>query len=273
VLIVDGFNNHDWEKTTKLTREILEESDLFNISVSTFPLGNDSAIQKWNPQFHNYDVVIQNTNNIKDKTVRWPEAVEKQLENYVSKGGGLYILHSANNSFDHWKEYDRMIGLGWRKPDAGVSLEIDSAGNVIRIPVGEGRGTYHGPKIDLVIKKLIDHPINKDFPDEWTTPHTELYKYARGPAENVTVISYAQDTATLRYWPVEWVIAYDKGQVYNSSMGHLMHKETYPDRYKCVGYRTCLIRATEWLAKGETTYPIPKKFPDKDSIVLCEIKE
>jgi hypothetical protein len=121
VLIIDGFSNHDWKQTSNLTKRILEETKRFKVSISTTPpTMDDPAWASWNPRFEAYDVVIQNTNNIKDTILRWPRKIEEQLEKYVSKGGGLYILHSANNAFPHWKEYDRMIGLGWRSRQTGL---------------------------------------------------------------------------------------------------------------------------------------------------------
>ena len=133
VLIVDGFSNHDWKQTTKVTKWILEQSGKFKVDVTTF--NGDSLQQKsWHPDFNKYDVIIQNTNNINDPKLRWPRNAELALENYVHKGGGLYILHSANNAFIHWKEYDQMIGMGWRPKNVGYALEIDSLKNIIRIP-------------------------------------------------------------------------------------------------------------------------------------------
>ena len=125
VLIVDGFSNHDWKQTTALTKWILEASGLFTVSVSTIP---SDSIQRlhWTPEFKDYAVVVQNTNNIHDTTLRWPVHAERSLEKYVKAGGGLYILHSANNAFSHWKEYDKMIGLGWRPATVGYALEIDA---------------------------------------------------------------------------------------------------------------------------------------------------
>lgn len=272
VLIVDGFSNHDWQQTTKETREILERAGLFSVSVSTYPLhAGDSSVEKWNPEFSKYDVVIQNTNNIGNKEIRWPKNVEKQLEEYVRKGGGLYILHSANNAFDHWKEYDLMIGLGWRPKEAGIALEIDSLGKILAIPAGSGQKTFHGPRIDVVVEKYSEHPINSGFPAKWVTPSTELYKYARGPAENISILSYANDTITHKNWPVEWTIKYGEGRVYNSSMGHLWKDEKYPDRFRCIGFQTTMIRATEWLASGNTTYPVPDNFPSEHSISLRQM--
>ena len=268
VLIVDGFSNHDWKQTSKLTKLILEESGLFKVDISTIPADSTDR-QLWNPSFQQYAVVIQNTNNIQNQSLKWPRKVEVKLEEYVAKGGGLYILHSGNNAFPHWKEYDKMIGLGWRPKDMGYALEIDQDKNIIRIPPGEGQGTGHGDRFNAKIQILNRHPINKGFPDLWQTALTEVYHYPRGTAENITVLSYAYDsTATKKMWPVEWVVRYGKGRVYNSSMGHLWKDEIYPKSYRCIGFQTTMIRVTEWLATGKTTYPVPENFPTEDKISL-----
>ena len=269
VLIVDGFSNHDWKQTTLVVKMILEKSGLFNITISTSPSEpGDPEWSSWRPVFEDFDVVIQSSNNIHNKEIRWPEDVEKALENYVKSGGGLYILHSANNAFADWPEYNLMIGLGWRSPEEGIALQVMENGLIKEIPRGEGKKTYHGPRNDEVIYLLNDHPINSGFPKAWLTPNMELYKFARGPAENVTVLSYARDDETGINWPVEWTIAYGKGRVYNSSMGHLWKGETYPPSIRCVGFQTTLIRATEWLATGKTTYEMPSDFPTESEISL-----
>lgn len=265
VLIVDGFSNHDWKQTTKVTRWILEESGLFTVDVSTIP--SDSVERsKWQPAFTKYAVVIQNTNNIHNPRLKWPASMEQALEKFVRDGGGLYILHSANNAFPHWKEYDKMIGLGWRPTSTGYALEIDNDKNIVKYAPGKGQGTGHGDRFNALIQILNRHPINKNYPDQWQTANTEVYYFPRGPAENITVLSYAYDsTTTQRTWPVEWVVSYGKGRVYNSSLGHLWRGETYPPAYRCVGYQTTAIRATEWLATGKVTYVVPPDFPTKDS--------
>ncbi|WPU92411.1 ThuA domain-containing protein [Mucilaginibacter sabulilitoris] len=267
VLIVDGFSNHDWRQTTKQVKKILDKSGLFEVAVSTAPgTVNDTAWATWDPGFKNYDVVIQNTNNIQNPSLRWPRRIEEELENYVSSGGGLYILHSANNAFAHWDAYNRMIGMGWRSKETGYALYIDKNKAVQRVPPGEGEGTFHGNRSDLLIHKLNSNPINKGFPNEWVTPDIELYKYARGPAENVTILSYAFDAETNKNWPVEWVVKYGKGNVYASSMGHLWSGDIYPVSYRSIDFQTILIRATEWLAKGKVTYPVPANFPTRSTI-------
>lgn len=268
ILIVDGFSNHDWKQTTLLTKRILEESKLFTVDVSTVP--TDSIERDgWKPAFSNYAVVIQNTNNIQNPNLRWPRSVELELEDYVKNGGALYVLHSGNNAFAHWKEYDKMIGLGWRPATTGYALEIDKDRNIIRIPPGTGNGTSHGNRFNAVIQILNRHPINKGYPDQWKTASTEVYNYPRGAAENLTVLSFAYDSAvTKKMWPVEWIVSYGKGRVYNSSMGHLWKDEIYPVSYRCIGYQTTVIRVTEWLATGKVSYPVPANFPSADRISL-----
>ena len=68
VLIVDGFSNHNWQQTTRMVRRILEDTDLFHIDVSTSP--DSVAWDTWRPRFADYDVVIQNTNNIGKSQIR-----------------------------------------------------------------------------------------------------------------------------------------------------------------------------------------------------------
>lgn len=270
-LIVDGFSNHDWRKTTEVIRSTLTESSLFEVAVSTSPSEpDDSAWAEWRPRFADYDVVILNMNNIRRPELRWPRAVERALEEYVREGGGLMAFHSANNAFPHWAEYDRMIGLGWRGKDHGVALELSAEGAIRRIPPGQGEKTSHGPRQDTVVVRRTDHPINRGMPRRWKTPDIEVYTYARGPAEKLTVLSYGRHNATSAYWPLEWTVEYGKGRAYSSSFGHVWASdEGVPDRVRCVGFRTTLIRAAEWLATGSTSYPVPADFPTADAVSIA----
>ncbi|MEK6481390.1 ThuA domain-containing protein [Catalinimonas sp. 4WD22] len=273
VLIVDGFSNHDWKQTTAVTQWILEESGYFEVEVSTIPADSNERMS-WLPQFSDYAVVVQNTNNIQDTRVRWPAQAEKALERYVEKGGGLYVLHSANNAFPHWQAYDEMIGLGWRADTVGHALEVKADEQVVRHAPGEGKGTSHGERFNALIQILNRHPINEGYPEAWQTVNTEVYSFPRGPAKNLTILSYAYDsTDTQKMWPVEWLVSYGKGRVYNSSLGHLWTGETYPPAYRCVGYQTTVIRAAEWLANGKVSYPMPPDFPTRDSPRLREAKD
>ena len=224
---------------------------------------------EWRPAFSDYNAVVLNCNNLNRPEIRWPRQVEQDLEAYVGGGGGLLIFHSANNAFPHWPEYDRMIGLGWRNNDHGPALQLDPDGTIRRIPAGEGEGTSHGPRQDTVVIQLNDHPITHGTPERWMTPDIEVYTYARGPAEELTILTYGRHIASDSYWPLEWVVRYGQGRVYNSSFGHIWESdEGVPDRVRCVGFQTRLIRAAEWLATGAVTHPVPEDFPTAYAISL-----
>jgi type 1 glutamine amidotransferase len=267
-LIVDGFSNHDWQRTTAIVRRILEGTGRFEVGVSTSPPTKEAAgWDTWRPAFADSDVVFVNCNSLGGRPT-WPRDVEVALERYVREGGGLYILHSANNAFAHWPEYDRMIGLGWRGKDAGFALTVADDGSLTRIPPGEGSGTSHGPRVDAVIHVLGQHPIHAGYPRAWKMPQVEIYTYARGPAEELTVLSYAHDAKTEKNWPMEWVVKYGRGSVYNSTFGHVWAGDDNPASTRCVGFRTTLIRAAEWLATGRVTWPVPADFPTQDTMRL-----
>ena len=269
-LIVDGFSNHDWRKTTGFIKATLAGTGMFEVEVTTTPGDSDDpAWGSWRPTFSGFGVVIVNWNNVRRTELRWPDPVERALEAYVRGGGGLLAFHSANNAFPHWAEYDRMIGLGWRDKDHGVALQLDAEGAIRRIPAGEGEKTSHGPRQDTVVIRLADHPITRGTPERWLTPDIEVYTYGRGPAEELTVLTYGRHVATNRYWPLEWVVSYGSGRVYSSSFGHIWGNDVgIPERVLCVGFQTGLIRAAEWLATGAVSYPVPDDFPSEAAISL-----
>ena len=100
-------------------------------------------------------------------------------------------------------------------------------------------------------------------------PDIEVYTHARGPAEELTVLSYGRHIASDTYWPLEWVVDHGQGRIYSSSFGHIWKTDNgLPDRVRCVGFQTSLIRATEWLATGAVSYPVPDDFPSEDAVRL-----
>lgn len=268
VLIVDGFSNHDWKKTTELIRGILEPTGLFRVDVSTSPpRGATEGWDRWRPRFQDYDVVLQNTNDIGGGP-SWPKEVQTAFENYVRDGGGVFIFHSANNAFPNWSAYNDIIGLGWRNKNQGVALTIDDQQKVVTIPVGEGGNTGHGPRIDAVLTRIADHPIHDGLPKRWKTPGLEVYFYARGPAKELTVLSHAFDPKTKMNWPIEWVVHYGKGRVYNSTFGHVWKGDEQPASMRCVGMQTILVRALQWLARKPVDFHVPKDFPTAEKMSL-----
>ena len=268
VLIVDGFSNHDWQQTTALIQDVLKPSDGFEVSVSTAPQSTNAGDwAAWRPKFSKYDVVIQTCNDISHGP-KWPEPVKKDFADFVRNGGGVYIFHSAENAFVGWKEYEQMVGLCWRKADYGTAIRVNEDGSLVRIPPGEGSGTSHGKRGDVLVTRLGDDPIHAGMPRAWLSPDMEVYFYARGPAENVNVLAYARDSKPGQgmLWPVEWTTTYGKGRVYVSTYGHVWRGDVQPPAMRCAAVQTIIPRAVQWLAQRPVTVPVPQDFPGTNAV-------
>jgi type 1 glutamine amidotransferase len=266
VLIVDGCSNHDWRLTTRSIRAILEPTGLFDVAVSTSPPTKASpGWDEWRPKFRDYDVVIQTYNDL-GGGAPWPADVRTDFEAFVREGGGVYVWHAGNNAFANWPEYNRIIGLGWRRKDQGVALQIDDNEKVVRIPSGEGLNTSHGARFDALIVRLGDHPIHQGMPRRWKAADIEVYNYPRGTAEEVEVLSYANDVVRTKLnWPIEWTVTYGKGRVYTSTLGHVWKGDVQPVTVRDAGVQTLLVRALQWLAKRPVTFPVPGDFPSESA--------
>ena len=262
VLITDGCSNHDWQLTTRAIRAILEPTGLFEVSVSTAPPAAAApGWDTWRPKFSDYDVVIQHYNDI-NGGAPWPAGVQAAFEDFVRAGGGVYVWHAGNNAFPDWPAYGRIIGLGWRKKDQGDALQVGDDGTIVRIPSGEGANTGHGKRFDALVVRLGDHPIHAGLPRRWRAADIEVYHHPRGAAENVEVLSYANDLVRTRLnWPVEWTVTFGAGRVYTSTLGHVWKGDVQPVTVRDAGVQTLLIRALQWLAQRPVTYLVPPDFP------------
>jgi type 1 glutamine amidotransferase len=268
VLIVDGFSNHDWKLNTALIRGIIEPTGEFSVTVSTSPPTRESpGWDAWKPGFKSFDVVIQTCNDINGGPA-WPASVQQDFEAYVRDGGGVFVWHSGNNAFADWPAYNEMIGLGWRPKTFGDAIVVKENGELERIPAGEGRATGHGDRKDTVVRRRGDHPVHAGMPLEWKTPDIEIYHHARGPAKNLEVLSFGYDPVTRMNWPLEWTVAFGKGRVYTSTFGHVWKGDAQPERMRCAGVQTILVRALQWLAGRPVTWKIPQDFPTKDKMSI-----
>lgn len=268
VLIVDGFSNHDWRQTTAQLRAIIEPTGLFEVAVSTAPeTSTNTGWDVWRPKFSDYDVVIQTCNDI-NHGPSWPEPVKRDFEDYVRNGGGVYIFHAAENAFKGWTEYEKMVGLCWRNKDYGTAIRVGEDEKLILIPPGAGGNTDHGKRGDVLVTRLGDHPIHAGLPRAWLTPDMEVYYFARGPAENLQVLSYARDSNPQLgwLWPVEWTVKYGRGRVYISTYGHVWKGDVDPAGMRCAAVQTIIPRALQWLAGWPVDYPMPADFPGPNAV-------
>ncbi len=264
LLIIDGQNNHDWRAMTPPMKKFLEETGRFAVDVATTPDKNAPKEQwdQFRPDFSKYDVVLSNYNG-----EPWPDEVQKALEDYVSGGGGLVIVHAANNAFPGWDAWNKMIGLGWRGPDFGDRITVNDQGEVVRTPKGEGPGAGHGPQHEYKIEvRKPEHPVMKGMSTTWMHPKDELYHGQRGPAENMTILATAYSSTdkggTGTNEPMIWTIPFGKGRVFTTVLGHVGGGAT--EAIRCVGFETVVARGAEWAATGKVTLPIPKNFPTEE---------
>ncbi|MDZ4799871.1 MAG: ThuA domain-containing protein [Bryobacteraceae bacterium] len=264
VLLVDGINNHDWRAATDSVRKLLLATGRFKVDVSTSPAANapQSAWDEWRPSFSGHDVVIVNFNGgHKADGIRWPAPVEAAFEKYVRDGGGAVVLHAANNAFLTWPAWNAMIGLGWRDRSFGPGLAVSDDGKVDVVPQGTGLDPGHGPRHDFAVHVLNRrHPITKGMPPVWFHPSEQLTHGQHGPAEQLTVLTYAASEISHRNEPMDWVRTFGKGRVYTTMLGHTWAKEANPNM-DCAGFQTLFARGVEWAATGRVSIRIPSDFP------------
>jgi type 1 glutamine amidotransferase len=261
LLIVDGQNNHNWKGTTPVMQRWLTESGRFTVDVATSPPAKQD-MSGFKPKFADYNVVLSNYNGDE-----WPAETKKALIDYVKGGGGLAIIHAANNSFGNWPEYNRLIGLGgWggRNEKHGPYVRFRD-GKIVRDET-PGSGGHHGRQHPFqVVVRDAEHPITAGLPTAWMHSNDELYDKLRGPAENMTVLATAfADPATGgsgEHEPMIFTIGFDEGRVFHTPMGHS------PESMHCVGFITTLLRGCEWAATGKVTLTeVPKDFPTADKV-------
>jgi type 1 glutamine amidotransferase len=259
VLIIDGQNNHEWQKTTPLLVKALKESDQFVADVVTTPAAGEDMM-RFRPPFDKYDVVMSNYNGD-----RWPQETEAAFVEFLRGGGGFVSVHAANNAFAEWPEYNEAIGLGgWfgRSEKSGPYVYYKDDQLVRDDSPGPCGG--HGEQHEFVIEaRDTEHPIMKGLPAKWRHAKDELYDKLRGPAKNMTVLATAfsdpQTGGTGRDEPMLMVLDFGKGRVFHTTLGHADYS------MDCVGFITTLLRGTEWAATGKVTIGVPEDFPTAEN--------
>jgi type 1 glutamine amidotransferase len=258
-LIIDGQNNHAWQETTPVLRQIIGGAGRFLVDVATTP-PHGGDMSQFHPNFSAYEVVVSNYNGD-----LWSPQTRVAFEKYVRGGGGFVSYHAADNAFPEWKEYQDIIAVGgWGDRTAqksGPALRMRN-GKWTRDPTPARCGN-HGERLPfLITTRDASSPIVAGLPLEWMHAGDELYDTLCGPAQNVDVLATAfsdpKNHGSGEQEPMLMAIRYGKGRVFHTTLGHDV------PAMECVGFITTLQRGTEWAAIGLVTQPVPADFPGKD---------
>ena len=215
-LILTGVNNHDWKATTPYLKKTLEQGGYFAVDVDEDP----SAPSLADPEkLKGYKVLVLNFNTNK----RWAPEREANFLAFVKGGGGLVVVHAADNAFDGWDEYDKLVGGTWRSKGSSFPE----------------RGTFH-PAYGTFEVKVVDpdHPITKGLDGSFKTKDEKYSNLRIQP--NIRVLARAEEQGKPQ--PMLFVLDYGKGRVFQTALGHDLGAMQTPQ------FVDTLIRGARWAA-------------------------
>ena len=263
VLLIDGQSGgpyHAWQLTTPVLQKELEDTGLFAVTVATAP-ASGGDFSAFHPEFGKYQVIVSNLDS-----PDWPQDLKTQFEQFVSGGGGLVIVHAADNAFPDWVAYNQMIGIGgWRnRTEKAGPMWYYQDSKLVSDPA-PGSAGMHGARLPFAVTvREPQHPIVRGLPETWMHAADELYGTLRGPGQNMTVIATAHsdpgNRGTGHEEPILMVLKYGKGRIFHTVMGHDIAA------LSCVGFMTTYQRGTEWAATGKVTQKIPAGFPTANTV-------
>lgn len=257
---------HNWQVTSSHLKATLDNNLIFKTDLILIPQ-TSAELEKFNPDFSAYNVVVLNLN-----TPVWPELMKKAFVSFVKNGGGVVVVHEANNAFPDWKEYNLITGLG------GWENRNEKAGSYYYWKDGKfvtdnspGIGGWHGDRVPFVIQVRDSlHPITKGIPTRWLHQNDELYGNLRGPAQHLHVLATAFSTketkGTGKEEPVLFTITYGKGRIFHTVLGHT--GADFSDSVEDVGFQVTFSRGVEWAATGNVKQKPPVEFPTENSVLL-----
>ncbi|MBN2288785.1 MAG: ThuA domain-containing protein [Candidatus Glassbacteria bacterium] len=214
LLLFGGEQYHHWQENALALREVLETSG-FTVVMNEDPWIFTTGGMK------DYDgIVLQFI-----MTERWPLEVERAFLSLVSSGMGIGIVHSADNSFPGWDEFEEMVGLLWRTEKGHEPV----AGH-----------DHYGPFTVKIADK--EHFITRGLGDFEVTD--ELYRDLTEYSD-YRVLAEAFSNDKQRSYPMIMVKTYGLGRVFHTVLGH------DGNSIRCPGFRQTIERGLVWAIRKD----------------------
>lgn len=260
-LLITGQNNHNWQVSHVVLKQILENSGRFDVAFVISPeQGKDMS--GFVLDFSPYQLVVLDYNGDS-----WPEETNRRFLEYVQNGGGVVIYHAADNAFSKWPEFNRICALGgWegRNENSGPYVYWKD-GKLVK-DSSAGPGGSHGRQHEYVLNGRDKvHPVVKGLPLKWRHAKDELYDRMRGPG-NIRDILYTaysdkETNGSGREEPLVFTVDYGNARIFHTMLGHAGATTEDNIAMQCTGFQVLLLRGAEWAATGKVTQKVPKDFP------------
>jgi len=254
VLIIDGRNNHDWQKTTPMLKGMLQQTGRFVVDVHTAPAPVEGQPDKWPirlgaKDFEPYDCILSNYNG-----PQWSPDTEEAFVRYVRGGKGYALVHAASNCHRAWPEYDEMLGYNWRGSAHGPKFAYDVYITDTKHPITEGLPDFWHNTDELYhLLKLNPKSTNLRVLAKSFSPPRMLRLKRQRPDGTEYVIDHCFGTGN--YEPVVVITDYGQGRCFHMILGH------YDSSMEDNGFKTLMVRGVEWAATGKVTLPVIAPVP------------
>ncbi|MCX6262428.1 MAG: PmoA family protein [Bacteroidia bacterium] len=229
LLIISGKGNHEWQKTTPYLKQVFEESGFFSPDVTERP---DTLKAK---DLKKYNAIVSNWNAFPESSRQWGGEAEKAIIDFVRNGGGFVLFHAASATHYDWAEYQEMVGSTWGKNTHHVSIE----------------------PFEVKISSTT-HPVTEGLSNFWITD--ELWvDMDQKPGNQILSSAFApkDNKGSDKDEPVVICRNFGNGRCFYNVLGHDVAAMKNP------GWKTLMVRGTEWAANGTVTIPIPEELMKK----------